>query len=197
MSSPSHTAVHAADAVAQRLDHAVSTLRSAPGRLRTVLDALVSGNSTTAQFSRFVVVGGLSSALYAVLFVAVDGFGDQPANLVGAIGSTLLANELHRRMTFQAGGRVGWVTAQVEGGGLAVVGLVATSLALAGFQHLFGTSTATAQLLLIGGVTGLIGLVRFVALRAWVFGTSHDDVAEPAGGVTGNVVADHRERSAA
>jgi putative flippase GtrA len=125
-----------------------------------------------AQFARYVTVGGISSALYAVVFIALEGFGDQPANLAGAIASTLLANELHRRLTFHAGGRVSWFTAQWEGGGLAGVGLVATSLALAGVHALVGDVGTLAQLCLIAAVTGLIGLIRFVALRSWVFSPS-------------------------
>ena len=122
-----------------------------------------------AQFARFAIVGGLSSAVYALLFIALAGVGDQPANLVGAIASTLLANELHRRLTFHAGQRVTWFTAQWEGGGLAVVGLLLTSLALAGVHALIGDVGTVAQLCLIAAVTGAIGLVRFVALRSWVF----------------------------
>ena len=135
-------------------------------RLRTRLH----GDDAAAQFTRYVVVGVLSSALYAVAFVGLaGGFGDQTANLAGSIGSTLLANELHRRLTFHAGARVHWFTAQWEAGGLAAVGLVATSLALAGAHTLLGPIGQLWQLGLIAAVTGLIGLVRFVALRMWVF----------------------------
>jgi putative flippase GtrA len=122
-----------------------------------------------AQFARYVVVGGVSSAVYALLFIALDGLGDQSANLVGAIASTLLANELHRRLTFHAGQQMSWFTAQWEGGGLAFIGLVATSLALAGVHALVGDVGTGAQLCLIAAVTGAIGLIRFVALRSWVF----------------------------
>jgi len=122
-----------------------------------------------AQFARFVVVGGVSSAVYALLFIGLSGFGEQAANLVGAVASTLLANEMHRRLTFHAGARVSWFTAQWEGGGLAVIGLLATSLSLAGVHALIGDVGTLEELLLIGLVTGAIGLVRFVALRFWVF----------------------------
>ena len=140
------------------LPHEAATLRS---RLQRD-DAL-------AQFARFVIVGGVSSALYAAVFIALAGLGDQPANWAGAIASTLLANEMHRRLTFHAGTRVSWFTAQWEGGGLSVVGLVATSLALAGAHALLGDVGTIGQLLLIAAVTGAIGLIRFVALRSWVF----------------------------
>lgn len=138
-------------------------------RFGTLLAGLRDREDGRSQFARFVFVGAVSSALYAVLFVVLDGIGDQPANLVGAVGSTLLANELHRRLTFHAGGRVSWFTAQWEGGGLAAIGLVATSLALAGLDQLAGDTSWELQVLLIGAVTGAIGLCRFVALRAWVF----------------------------
>lgn len=138
-------------------------------RTGSLLAGLRHGEDGRSQFARFVFVGAVSSALYAVLFVALDGIGDQPANLAGAIASTLVANELHRRLTFHADGRVSWFTAQWEGGGLAAVGLVATSLALAGLDQLAGGTSWQVQVLLIGAVTGAIGLARFAALRAWVF----------------------------
>jgi putative flippase GtrA len=138
-------------------------------RLMAGLRSRLQQDDTGAQFARYVVVGAVSSALYALLFVALDAFGDQPANLAGAIASTLVANEMHRRLTFHAGEQVSWFTAQWEGGGLAVVGLVATSLTLAGVHHLVGDIGTGGQLCLIAAVTGAIGLVRFVVLRSWVF----------------------------
>ena len=54
---------------------------------------------------------------------------------------------MHRRLTFHAGQQVSWFTAQWEGGGLAGVGLVATSLTLAGVHALIGPVGAGVQLL--------------------------------------------------
>jgi putative flippase GtrA len=135
----------------------------------TGLRARLREDDARAQFARFVVVGAVSSALYALLFIGLGGLGEQPANVVGAIASTLVANEMHRRLTFHAGQRVSWFAAQWEGGGLAAVGLVATSLTLAGVHGLVGDVGTTAQLGLIAAVTGAIGLIRFIALRTWVF----------------------------
>ncbi|MGI8626900.1 MAG: GtrA family protein [Geodermatophilaceae bacterium] len=95
-------------------------------------------------------------------------FGDLGANLGAAVASTLLANELHRRLTFHASAGVGWLRAQVQGGGLAVVGLVASSLALVALDGAFPSAGWLVQVLMVGGINGAIGLVRFVALRAWV-----------------------------
>jgi len=127
------------------------------------------GDDTAAQFARFVLVGGISSALYALTFVVLGGIGDQPANLVGAIASSVLANELHRRLTFHAGERVSWLAAQWEGGGLAAAGLVATTLALGWVDSVTDETGSLTSIAVVGAVTGAIGLFRFVALR-WVFG---------------------------
>jgi putative flippase GtrA len=129
-----------------------------------------------AQFARFVLVGGISSLLYALLFVLLDGFGDQAANIAGAVASSVLANELHRRLTFHAGERVTWFAAQWEGGGLAVAGMVATALALGWFDSVAGSGGSIADLGVVAVVTGAIGLIRFAALR-WVFGARTPDHA--------------------
>ncbi|MGY5884127.1 GtrA family protein [Modestobacter lacusdianchii] len=145
------------------------------GQLVALLRERLRQDDAGAQFARYVVVGVVSSALYALVFIALQVAGDQAANLAGAIASTLLANELHRRLTFHAGGQVSWFTAQWEGGGLAGIGLVATSLALAGVHALIGDVGTVPQLALIAAVTGAIGLVRFVALRSWVFSAGPRD----------------------
>jgi putative flippase GtrA len=138
-------------------------------------------DNAPAQFVRFVTVGVISTAVYFGLFLALRFAGEQVANLAGVVLSSMLANELHRRLTFHAGDRVGFRTAQVEGGGLAVAGLIATSTALAAFDGVVGDSR-WAEVLLIACVTGAVGLVRFVALRLWVFsGHAHGPPAvQPA-----------------
>src|SRR5690349_14086693 len=98
---------------------------------KTILDHL-RGDHAVAQLVRFALVGGASNIAYVLLFMAAGGFGPLVANIAGSIASTVIANELHRQVTFQAAGRVGWFTAQVEGGGLALVGLLISTAALAG-----------------------------------------------------------------
>lgn len=121
-----------------------------------------------AQFGRFVLVGGVSSLLYAVVFFCCRPLGDQAANVISSIFSSALANELHRRLTFRAEGRVSWFAAQWEGGTIALVGIVATALALGWFDAVTGADDTWDRLLVVGVVTGAIGLMRFVALR-WLF----------------------------
>ncbi|GAA4756390.1 GtrA family protein [Actinomycetospora chibensis] len=132
--------------------------------------ARLHGDDTTAQIVRFATVGVISSLVYFSVFLLLRPLGVQPANLAGAVVSSILANELHRRLTFHAGGRIGWWTAQWEGGGLAAAGLIATATALAVLEPVVSDAW-WAQLLLIGAVTGAVGSARFVVLRLWVFST--------------------------
>jgi putative flippase GtrA len=142
-----------------------------PGRLSAVTHRVVERlrrDDGWAQFARFVLVGGLSSAVYAALFVLLDDLGDQAANVLGSVVSSMVANELHRRLTFRAGDRVGWWTAQWEAGGVALLGILATGAALGWLDAVTDADGAAARLLLVGAVTGAIGLGRFAALR-WLF----------------------------
>ena len=121
-----------------------------------------------AQFARFVLVGGSSTALYAVLFLSLRSLGYLPAHVIATVASSIFANELHRRLTFHAGRRVSWLTAQVEAGGVSFLGLVATSAALGWLDAVAGNAHPFWQITLVAAVTALIGLLRFVALR-WIF----------------------------
>ncbi|SNR81852.1 GtrA-like protein [Geodermatophilus saharensis] len=132
------------------------------------LGSLVRSDRVVGQFSRFVFVGGVSSAVYALLYWLLNGLGDVPANVVGSVISSMLANEMHRRISFHAGQYVGFWTAQWEGGALAALGLIATSLALSWFNAVADDPAVLTEILVIGLVTATIGTLRFIALR-WVF----------------------------
>jgi putative flippase GtrA len=139
-----------------------------PGRMAAaVMDAPPGGDATLAQLIRFALVGGSVNLVYAGLFLLLTGLGDQAANLVAVVASTALANELHRRLTFRAGDRVGWATAQWAGAGLAVVGLAASSITLAALDAWTVSSGPFLAVLAVCAVSGAVGLARFAALR-WV-----------------------------
>jgi putative flippase GtrA len=121
-----------------------------------------------AQFVRFVLVGGTSTVVYALLFLTLERYGYMPAHLIATVASSMLANEMHRRLTFHADERVGWLTAQVEAGSVSFVGLVATSVALGWLDAATTTVHPFVQIGLVVSVFGLIGLLRFIALR-WIF----------------------------
>ena len=128
----------------------------------------VRGDDGIGQFTRFVLVGGSTSALYALIFLALHGVGEQPANWIGSVVTSVMANEMHRRLTFRAGERVSFLTGQVEGGALSIAGLVSTSLALAWLTAATSTDDPYVQFGLVALVTATIGTLRFIALR-WLF----------------------------
>ncbi|MFD7843713.1 GtrA family protein [Nocardia sp. NPDC059764] len=135
----------------------------------TAVGRFLRGDHVVAQLIRFAVVGGVSNIAYVLMFMAVNGSGALVANIAGSVISTAIANELHRRLTFRAAGRVGWFSAQWEGGGLAAAGLVISTAALAGLGFwapgLGELSQATAVLVVMAAVGGM----RFLALRGFVF----------------------------
>ncbi|QYB02763.1 GtrA family protein [Rhodococcus sp. USK10] len=122
-----------------------------------------------AQLTRFTLVGSASNVLYALAFFTLDVYGSFVANLVGVVTSSMLANELHRRLTFRAADRVRWFVAQWEGGTLALIGLGVSSLALALLHTLFPGADGLAQVALVIAVSAVVGGLRFLALRGWVF----------------------------
>ncbi|RZU33422.1 GtrA family protein [Blastococcus saxobsidens] len=155
---------HAADAFGDLSRATARWAQDTAPRLTTRLGR----DDTTAQFLRFVLVGAVTTAVYALLFVTLRGGGYLPAHLVATGVSTVLANELHRRRTFRAEERVHWLTAQWEAGGVTVLGLLATSTALGLLEALTETAHLGLQIATVAVVTGFIGLMRFLALR-WIF----------------------------
>lgn len=140
--------------------HLRAGVRRLAARLRRDDDA--------AQFGRFVLVGAASTALYGVLYVALGVFGYLAAHLVATTASTVLANEMHRQLTFRAEARVRWYSAQLEAGGVALAGLLATSAALGWLHSSVASAPIGLQVAMVATVTAAIGLVRFVTLR-WIF----------------------------
>ncbi|MFI6043916.1 GtrA family protein [Nocardia sp. NPDC051321] len=127
------------------------------------------GDHAFAQLIRFALVGGASNIAYVLLFMAMSGVGSLVANAAGSIVSTVIANELHRRLTFRAAGRVGWFTAQWEGGGLALIGLLVSTAALGGLAFWAPGLGEIAQAVAVLAIMAAVGGMRFVALRGFVF----------------------------
>ncbi len=121
-----------------------------------------------AQFTRFLLVGGSTTLVYALLFIPFQGLGYLGAHLIATVASTVLANEMHRRLTFHAEDRVGWFTAQWEASTVAALGLVATSATLGWINTTAAEGQIGLQITAVVTVTAIIGLLRFIALR-WIF----------------------------
>ncbi|MGW0004998.1 GtrA family protein [Nocardia grenadensis] len=127
------------------------------------------GDHAFPQLIRFALVGGLSNIAYVLLFLSLTGAGTLLANVAGSVVSTVFANELHRRLTFHAAERVGWFTAQWEGGGLALLGLGISTAALAAVGVLAPTLNEPTQAAAVLAISAAVGGLRFLALRGLVF----------------------------
>ena len=139
-----------------------------PGGAAGGVAGLLRREDVVGQFLRFVAVGGTAMLLYGTVLLLLQDLGTQPANLAGSLASTVLSNELHRRLTFRAGAHVSPLAAQLQGGGMALAGVVLTAVVLAWAETAVGPAGPVTQLLLVTAVTGLVGLGRFVGLR-WAF----------------------------
>ncbi|WP_454198638.1 GtrA family protein [Nocardia sp. Marseille-Q1738] len=128
-----------------------------------------SGDHAFAQLIRFALVGGSSNIAYVLLFMAMNEIGPMAANIAASIVSTVIANELHRQLTFHAAGRVRWFTAQWEGGGLALIGLLISTASLAGLDFWAPGLGGIAQAGAVIAIMAAVGGMRFLALRGFVF----------------------------
>jgi putative flippase GtrA len=138
-----------------------------PARL-TRVRARLRQDDALAQLIRFATVGGSSTLLYAALFLALHPLGYLPAHVAATVVSSVVVNELHRRLTFHAGARVSVLAAQWEAGTVSVIGLAATSAALGWLDATTTNAPAALQIALVVAVTTFIGTMRFLALR-WIF----------------------------
>ena len=143
-----------------RARHLRAAVRRVVARLRR--------DDAFAQFGRFVIVGGAATLVYGLVFLALSGQGYLLAHLTATAASTALANEMHRRLTFRAEHRVSWLSAQIEAGGVALAGLLATTATLSWVHSSADPVPAGLQIALVTAVTAAIGLARFAALR-WIF----------------------------
>ena len=155
---------HAAETLGELSRTTAQWARASGGRV----SARVRTDDTTAQFLRFVLVGAMSTVVYGTFFLGLRPWGYLGAHLLATAVSTVMANELHRRLTFRADERVHWFTAQWEAGGVTVIGLLATSTALGWLDAVTGETHAGLQIATVAAVTAFIGLIRFIALR-WIF----------------------------
>lgn len=148
-----------------------TTTPAGPGRAERAA-ARLRQDDALAQLARFVLVGASSTVLYALLFLGLHRLGYLPAHVIATVISSMVANDLHRRLTFHAEDRVSWLRAQWEAGGVSLIGLLATSGALAWLDATAGNAPAPVQIGLVIAVTAFIGALRFVALR-WIFRPQH------------------------
>ena len=138
------------------------------------------------QARRFAAVGVLCTVLHLGLFAALAHpvGSTQAANLVALLLATLVNTGLNRRWTFGVHGP-GRVRHQVQG--LAVFGLTwAMTAGALGLLHVVDAQPSTfVATVVLGVATGLSTLVRFVAMRSWMFRPAAATPAGEAGAADG------------
>lgn len=141
----------------------VQELREAFGKSGSASSGLVQ------QVLRFGLVGVLSTLAYVLLFVlAHPSMGGQAANAV-ALGITTIVNtSANRRYTFEVRGQHGALRHQLQGLLVFGMALAVTSGSLA-LLHTLSHPGRTIELLVLVVANLVATVLRFVALRGWVF----------------------------
>ena len=124
-----------------------------------------------SQLLRFGAIGVASTILYALAYLGLRGAtGAWAANGLALMLSAVANTAANRRLTFGRTGRRDLVRHHVGGLGVFAVCLALTSLALALLGALAPGASRTVELAALCVANGLGTMLRFVALRLWVFG---------------------------
>jgi putative flippase GtrA len=138
--------------------------------------------------ARFMGVGVLSTAAYALLYLLMSGpLGAAAANAL-ALAITAVGNTAaNRRVTFGVRGRAGLMRQHLLGAVVFVLTLGLTSGALAVLYGLDAHPSPAVELAVLIAASTVATITRFVALRVWVFAQRspsaspvHPDVAGAA-----------------
>jgi putative flippase GtrA len=121
------------------------------------------------QLAMFALVGVGSTLLYAALYLVFRGpFSAFTSNLLALLLSTLANTAANRRLTFGVTGRAGALRHQVRGLLVFLVGLGVTSGSL-WLLHASGHDHHAAEVVVLTVANLAVTVLRFVAMRAWVF----------------------------
>ncbi len=122
----------------------------------------------------FAVVGVLSTLAYAVLFLLLRGvMGPFWANAAALVATAVANTAANRRLTFGVRGRPDVVRHQVRGLAVFAVGLGVTSGSLWMLTALTSPGRVT-EMLVLTAANLFVTLMRFVAMRLWVFRSAND-----------------------
>ena len=144
-------------------------LAEVTSRLGRTTDAGASG-ALGSQVALFAVIGVLSTLAYAVLYLLLRGvLGAFWANALALVLTAVANTAANRRITFGVRGPSGALRHQLQGLAIFAVGLLVTS----GSLWLVHAGTATpgrfTEVAVLTGANLLVTVMRFVAMRAWVF----------------------------
>ncbi|MEU8135116.1 GtrA domain-containing protein [Streptodolium elevatio] len=121
-----------------------------------------------ASFARFVVCGGGVGLLSSgALLLMTGAMSIAVANAIVTVVSTVVANELHSRITFRHGAAS--VRVHLESTATAVAAYLVTTAALLALDAIDGGAGALTRQVVYLAASGLAGVGRFVALKVMVF----------------------------
>ncbi len=123
------------------------------------------------QVIRFAGVGLMSTVVHLGLFAALlsIGLAGQPANGLSLVIATLANTAANRRWTFGIAGRERVVTHHGQALLVFAITWAATALALGVLDGVAPGASAGSQTLVVAIANGLSTIVRFVAMRSWIF----------------------------
>ena len=130
-----------------------------------------SRNLLRTQLVRFAGVGVMSTVVHLGLFAVLlsAGVGSQLANGLSLVIATLANTAANRRWTFGISGRERVVAHHGQALLIFAVTWAATSAALWAFAVLAPGAGTPAQTLVVAVANAVSTVVRFVAMRAWIF----------------------------
>jgi len=134
--------------------------------------AAAPGRPLRGQLARFATVGGISTVVQLGLYAMLDAaMPDQLANLVSLALSTVVNTALNRRWTFAVSGR-GALTQQAQAFAVFLLTWGATSGGLWLLDRAWPGASTLVEVATLAFCTGLSTVVRFVAMRRWIFAPS-------------------------
>jgi putative flippase GtrA len=138
-------------------------------RLGRTTDAGASG-ALGSQVALFAVVGVLSTAAYAVLYLLLRGvLGAFRANAVALVVTAVANTAANRRVTFGVRGRAHALRHQAQGLVIFAVGLSVTSGSLCLLDAATPSAARLPEVLVLTAANLVVTVMRFVAMRLWVF----------------------------
>ncbi len=146
------------------------------GPLRARLDALRAGTrrpgGLVRQIVRFGVIGIASTLAYVAIYLLLRGsLGAQTANAIALVVTAVANTAANRRVTFGVRGRSGWLRHQLQGLGVFAVALALTSGSLVALHLVTDTPPRAVEVAVLVVANAAATLIRFLLLRAWVFGS--------------------------
>ena len=127
------------------------------------------------QVARYVMVGGLGTGVNSAVFLLLRtaGLDSVPASLVALLVSTAVSTEANRRFTFGGSDVHRW-RVRVQIGGTVLFYAFYSSAVLLLLGVVVDSPTPVEETVALAGASVLGGVLRFVVMRYWVFGTNDE-----------------------